>query len=181
MPGFDERHVPPKFDTPAQPVMNSPPLYHRIDHIALAVQNLEAAIVLFRDVIGFQLIRRLTIDGSRTGMISAEMEHNGIRFVLVQGSTPESQVSQLLTHVGPGVAHIALEVENVHSAVADLRARGLEFDTSVIEGPGLTQAFSSRCANSGMCLELIARGSENGFLESNVQELFNQLEKSGKY
>jgi 4-hydroxyphenylpyruvate dioxygenase-like putative hemolysin len=114
-------------------------------------------------------------------MISAEIEHNGLKFVLVQGTEAESQVSQLITHYGPGVAHIAFEVNDVPGAVADLTSRGLCFDTTVIKGPGLTQAFSSRCKNSGMSFEFIKRDSEEGFLAANVQELFDQLEKANAY
>jgi methylmalonyl-CoA epimerase len=155
--------------------------YHRIDHIAIAVLDLEAAIAFYRDVLGFQLVRRLTTKGKRTGMLSAEMECNHIKFVLCQGTEPESQVSQLIAHHGPGVAHIALEVDDVHATVAELTGRGVRFDTSVIGGPDLQQAFSSRDKNSGMSFELIKRGSETGFLQSNVQDLFDQLEKSGSY
>jgi 4-hydroxyphenylpyruvate dioxygenase-like putative hemolysin len=114
-------------------------------------------------------------------MISAEMEHKGIKFVLCQGTEPESQVSKLISNYGPGVAHIALEVTDVVGIVDDLSGRGLSFDTSVIQGPGLTQAFSSRCTNSGLSFEFINRNAESGFLESNVQQLFDQLEKSGAY
>jgi 4-hydroxyphenylpyruvate dioxygenase-like putative hemolysin len=155
--------------------------YKRIDHVAFAVRDLESAITLFGDVLGFSLVRRLTIRGKKTGMISAEFEHNGIKFVLCQGTEPESQVSQLIDSHGPGVAHIALEVDDPHEIEAELQKRGLAFDTSVIEGPGLTQVFSSRCANSGAAFEFICRTSEEGFLEENVQQLFEQLESSGKY
>lgn len=158
-----------------------PPAYLRIDHLAVAVKDLERSIQLFRDVLGFRLVRRLTIQGARTGMHSAEMDLNGIRFVLCQGTEPESQVSQLITHYGPGVAHVALEVADVHATVQDLQRAGLAFDTSVIQGPGLTQAFSARCANSGLCFEFIARGKTEGFLEANVQQLFAELERSEKY
>jgi 4-hydroxyphenylpyruvate dioxygenase-like putative hemolysin len=78
------------------------------------------------------------------------------------------------------VSHVALEVCNVHEAVETLRERGLQFDTDVIAGPGLTQSFSSRDPNSGMCIELIARSGEQGFQEDNVQQLFDQLERAGK-
>lgn len=155
--------------------------YGRIDHVAFAVRDLEEAIALFSGVLGFQLMRRLEVKGKRTGMNSAEMELNGIKFVLCQGTEPESQVSQLIANFGPGVAHIALAVDDVAGAVDALRERGLTFATSVIEGPGLRQAFSARCFNSGFCLELIERTSEEGFLESNVQQLFDQLEASGSY
>jgi methylmalonyl-CoA/ethylmalonyl-CoA epimerase len=155
--------------------------YERIDHIAIAVRDLEQGIALFEGVLGFRLMRRLEVKGQRTGMISAEMEYNGIKFVLCQGTEPESQVSKLIENYGPGVAHVAVAVDNVHETVSRLRARGLNFDTSVIEGPGLHQAFSSRCTNSGLSFEFIRRGEEEGFLESNVQQLFEQLERSGAY
>jgi 4-hydroxyphenylpyruvate dioxygenase-like putative hemolysin len=153
----------------------------RIDHIALAVRDLGEAIHLFRDVLGFELMHRRHVKGARTGMISAEMQVNGMRFVLCQGTEPESQVSQLVEHFGVGVAHIAMAVDDVDDAKHALQARGLSFDTDVIRGAGLTQAFSSRCLNTGMSFELIRRDGEAEFLEGNVQQLFDQLEQSGKY
>ncbi|HEV2739806.1 MAG TPA: VOC family protein [Candidatus Elarobacter sp.] len=155
--------------------------YQRIDHIAFAVRDLEAAIEFFGNVVGFELIRRLETRGKRTGMLSAEMECNGIKFVLCQGTEPESQVSKLIEHFGAGVAHVALAVDDVGATVAELKERGLKFDTSVITGPGLQQAFSSRDSNSGLAFEFIHREGEDGFLSTNVQDLFDQLENSGSY
>ena len=155
--------------------------FQRIDHIALAVQDLEAAILMFRDVLGFELRRRLHTKGKQTGMLSAELESNGIRFVLCQGTETDSQVSKLVHQFGVGVAHIALEVEDVDHTVDVLTERGLQFDTTVIRGSGLTQAFSTRCINTGLSFEIIQRDGEEGFLDSNVQQLFDQLEQSGKY
>ncbi len=155
--------------------------FTRIDHIAIAVIDLEQAIQFYTGVLGFTLVRRLKINGKRSGMVSAEIESNNIKLVLCQGLEPESQVSRLIENHGPGVAHIAIEVDDVEASVADLKNRGLEFATSVIGGPKLQQAFSSRDANSGIAFEFIRRGEETGFLESNVQDLFDQMEKSGSY
>jgi methylmalonyl-CoA/ethylmalonyl-CoA epimerase len=155
--------------------------FRRIDHIAIAVRDLEASICFFQDVLGFDLKRRLHIKGRTTGMISAELHCYGIRFVLCQGTEPESQVSELVRLHGVGVAHIALEVDDVDAAVEALRSRGLAFDTNVIRGPGLIQAFSTRSAETGLSFEIIHREGEQEFLESNVQQLFDQLEQSGKY
>ncbi|HEX7817292.1 VOC family protein [Dyella sp.] len=163
------------------PIEAGPHPFRKIDHIALAVTDLDAAVQMFQDILGFELKRRLVVEGKRTGMLSAEFESNGIRFVLCQGSDPDSQVSQLIKHYGVGVAHIAFDVEDVDHTVESLAQRGLSFDTTVIRGPGLTQAFSSRCVNTGLSFELINRSGEDGFLESNVQQLFDQLEASGKY
>jgi methylmalonyl-CoA/ethylmalonyl-CoA epimerase len=155
--------------------------YHNIDHIAIAVVDLESAVAFFSEVLGFTLMKRLQIKGVRTGMNSAEMECRGIKFVLCQGTEPDSQVSRLIRECGPGVAHIALAVDDVETTVAELRDRGMDFDTTVIKGPGLIQAFSSRSKNSGLSFEFIQRGSEENFSEANVQELFNQMERSGSY
>lgn len=158
------------------------PGYAEIDHLAFAVHDLERAIRLFRDVLGFSLTQRREIRGKNTGMISAEMEYNGLRFVLCQGTEENSQVSKLVSNFGPGVAHIALAVDDVHETASLLKERGLEFDTGVIEGPGLTQTFTSRCQNTGLCFEFIKRDADKtGFVEGNVQQLFDQLEQKGAF
>jgi methylmalonyl-CoA/ethylmalonyl-CoA epimerase len=165
----------------AQQRASSAPQYEVIDHIAIAVEDLEKAVILFRDVLGFELKKRRHIKGKHSGMISAEMEHNGIKFVLCQGTEPASQVSQLVSKHGVGVAHIALRVKDVHGTVGSLKSNGMSFDTSVIEGAGLTHAFSTRESNTGLSFEFIARNGEDEFLETNVQSLFDQLEASNKY
>ncbi|HWW72764.1 MAG TPA: VOC family protein [Duganella sp.] len=162
--------------------LNKTNRFSKIDHIAIAVGDLEAAVEFFQTKLGFNLIQRRVVKGARTGMISAELEHNDIKFVLCQGTEPESQVSRLIEHYGPGVAHIALAVDDVESTARDLGMQGLEFDTTVIKGAGLKQVFSSRDANSGMSFEFIERSAcEHGFREENIEELFAQLEKSGAY
>ena len=153
----------------------------KIDHIALAVSDLEAATHLFQNILGFELRCKREIKGARTGMKSVEFEHNGIRFVLCMGTEPESQVSRLVDAFGVGVAHIAFEVNDVDESVDALKSRGLQFDTEIIRGAGLTQSFSSRDTSTGLSFEFINRNNIDGFEEDNVQALFNQLEDSSKF
>ncbi len=56
----------------------------------------------------------------------------------------------LIENFGPGVAHIALAVDDVEATSTELKKRGMAFDTNIIRGPGLIQLFSSRDMNSGM-------------------------------
>jgi methylmalonyl-CoA/ethylmalonyl-CoA epimerase len=155
--------------------------YQKIDHIAIAVRDLESAITFFTDILGFTLVKRLEVRGRRTGMISAELEHRDIKFVLLQGTEPDSQVSKLVSNYGPGVAHIALAVDEARDTAKQLAVRGLEFETSVIEGPGLRQVFTRRDNNSGLSFEFIERSSEHGFLPESVQSLFQQLEDADAF
>ena len=156
-------------------------MYRKIDHIAIAVKDLDSALPFFTNILGFRLVRRRHVKGRRTGMVSAELEHNEINLVLCQGTEPTSQVSRLVEAFGPGVAHIALAVDDIDATADSLRSKGLSFDTTIITGNGLRQAFSSRDKNSGLTFELIERTGEEGFLDENVQGLFAQLEKSGNY
>jgi len=148
-----------------------------IDHVAIAVVDLEQALFLYENVFGFELIARRHIDGAFSGMKSAELSAGGFSIVLVQGTGPDSQVSRYIEQYGPGVQHIAIAVDDVQAVTDTLKASGMHFATSVIRGDGLIQVFTRREANSGMMFEFIQRKSHpDGFDPANIQQLFNQLE-----
>jgi len=150
----------------------------RLDHIAIAVRDLEEAIAFYRDTLGMELRERRSIFGKSTGMISAEFSSGDFSIVLVQGTERHSQVSRFIEKFGPGVQHVAIEVDSVADTMNELRARGIEFETNLIEGPGLTQVFAKRDANSGVMFEFIERTDNYGFNEDSIRSLFEQLERS---
>jgi methylmalonyl-CoA epimerase len=153
----------------------------RIDHVAIAVRDLDDAIAHYRDVLGFALQERRQISGRISGMDSAVMEAGGVKFVLVQGDSPESNVSRYIEAYGPGVQHVAIEVPDPQEAIDDLRARGADLLTGIIHGPGLDQIFTKREPNSGIQLEIIARAENDGFDPANVQELFEAMERENVF
>lgn len=152
-----------------------------IDHVAIAVRDLDAAIAYYGGVLGMELQERRQISGRISGMDSAVMTAGGVKFVLVQGDSPESNVSRYIEAYGPGVQHVALEIPDAQEALEDLRARDADLLTGVINGPGLDQIFTKREPNSGMQLEIIARAENEGFDPSNVQELFEAMERENVY
>lgn len=151
-----------------------------IDHIAIAVKDLEASIAFYQDVLGFALHERRRTEGKVTAMISAVMKAGPVTVVLLEGTSPESQVSKYVEHYGPGVQHIAFGVEDLPAMAEDLKAAGLEFDTEVIASPGLRQIFSARDPGSGMMYEFIERMGGD-FSDDSVKSLFEQLEKKGTF
>jgi methylmalonyl-CoA epimerase len=153
----------------------------RIDHVAIAVRDLDAAIETYRTTLGFELVERRRVEGSGSGMLLAEMRAGAITFVLVQGDSPESNVSRYIEHYGPGVQHIALEVDDVSAVLDELGERGCRLLTGVIQGPGLQQAFTAREPNSGVQLEFISRGGEQGFAQGNIEQLFRAMEREDAY
>ena len=151
-----------------------------IDHVAIAVQDLEESIQHYTEVLGFELKERRRTEGKVTAMISAVLKAGPVTVVLLQGTTPESQVSRFIEHFGPGVQHLALGVQNLPEMTEELTAAGMEFDTTIINSPGLRQIFSQRDPGSGMMFELIERMGGD-FSDQSVQQLFEQLEKKNAY
>src|ERR1700688_2143493 len=84
-----------------------------IDHVAIAVPELEQSIAFFTGVLGFELHERRKTEGEHTAMISAVLKAGPLTFVLLQGTSPQSQVSKFVEHYGPGVQHIAIAVEDL--------------------------------------------------------------------
>lgn len=151
-----------------------------IDHVAIAVRDLETSIKLYTEVLGFELKERRRTEGKQTGMVSAVLKAGPITVVLLEGTSPESQVSRFVEHFGPGVQHLAIGVENLPEMAEELKEAGMEFDTTVIESPGLRQIFSKRDMGSGMMFEFIERMGGD-FSDQSVQNLFEQLEKKNAF
>ena len=146
-----------------------------IDHVAVAVEDLEKAILPYTQVLGFAVTSRLTTHGERTSMVSAVLQLGATTFVFTQGTSPESQVSRFIAHFGPGVTHIAIRVKKLTEIVDELRRSGVEFATELIESPGLKQIFTKRDPGSGLMLELIQRDGGQ-FSPTSVEEVFRTLE-----
>ena len=153
----------------------------KIDHVAIAVQDLEKSISFYTQL-GFELTERMTTRGSESGMISAVMMAGPVKFVLLQGTDENSQITRFINEFGPGAQHIAIEVEHCEAVCEALENNGLIFNTGIIKGPGLTQRFTQRSPASGVMLEFIQRHETiEGFSEQNVADLFKQLEDKGTF
>lgn len=146
-----------------------------IDHVAIAVPDLDAAAKFYTEALGMEAEPEKLTEGRSRGMRSRVIRAGDVKIVLVQGTTPDSNVSRYIDAFGPGVQHVAILVDNIEAVVADLQPH-VEFDTNVIVGPNLKQAFTHRDATSGMVYELVERTEYNGFQDANVQQLFDQLE-----
>lgn len=154
----------------------------RIDHIAIAVKDLNEALFLYEDLFGFTLLNKREIKGEFSGMKSAELDAGGFSIVLVQGTEPQSQVSRYIEEYGTGVQHVAIEVEDVAKVQEILKTSGVKFATELIQGSNLIQIFTQRDENSGMMFEFIKRVKANKEFEAgNIQKLFDQLEANEAY
>ncbi len=151
----------------------------RIDHIAIAVRDMEEAVAMFERQYGLTVIERRKVDGDFSGMIMVTMKAGGITFVLCEGDSPRSNVCQYIERCGPGVQHVAIEVRDQPKVVDDLRERQADLLTGIVNSPGLDQTFTRRDSNTGMQFEFVTRTENTGF--NNVKELFTAMERENVY
>ena len=101
------------------------PLFTAIDHVGVAVHDLDAAIAFYRDTYGMRLVHEETNEeqGVREAMMA--VGDSGSCVQLLAPLTPQSTIATFLDRSGPGVQQVAYRVEDVAAVSATLRERGM--------------------------------------------------------
>jgi catechol 2,3-dioxygenase-like lactoylglutathione lyase family enzyme len=149
-----------------------------VDHLAIAVEDLETAISWYESL-GFTPIERRLTEGEHTSMISEVMTAGRATIVLLQGTSPRSQISRFIEHFGAGIQHLALEVSDLDLALARVREAGGAAE-AVTQDEGIRQAFLRREPGSGVRIELIERRG-GAFTDSSIRQLFLAFERQDLY
>ncbi len=97
-----------------------------VDHVGVAVPDLDAAIAFYTDILGGRLAHRETNEaqGVEEAMI-AFGAGTGAQVQLLAPLTPESTIAKFLDRNGPGLQQLALRVDDVRVAADRARAAGL--------------------------------------------------------
>jgi methylmalonyl-CoA/ethylmalonyl-CoA epimerase len=135
-------------------------VFDSIDHIGVAVEDLDAAIAVHRDTYGMPLVHRETIadQGVEAALLDVGEGHVELLAPL-GGDTP---VGRFLAKRGPGLHHVAYRVADVAATLDDLRTAGLRL---IDEQPrigirGSHVAFLHPSAASGVLTELVQPSHE---------------------
>jgi methylmalonyl-CoA/ethylmalonyl-CoA epimerase len=100
-------------------------MFSKIDHVGIAVADLDAAIAFYRDTFGIVSVHEEVNEeqGVREAMLA--VGDGSTRIQLLAPLTPESTIAKFLDRSGPGVQQVAYTVEDVEAVSAELRAKGL--------------------------------------------------------
>ncbi len=130
-------------------------MFASIDHIGVAVDDLEAAIELHRDTFGMPLVHRETIDGQ--GVQAALLDVGDSHVELLAPLADDTPVGRFLARRGPGLHHVAYRVDDVDSALEALRAAGVRLlDETPRPGiRGSRIAFLHPSAAGGVLTEIV--------------------------
>lgn len=96
-----------------------------IDHIGVAVNDLDEAISLYRNILGLELegIHVMEEQKVRVAFFSTGGE---TRIELLEATERESPVAKFIQRRGEGVHHIALKVRNIEAVLEELKEKGLK-------------------------------------------------------
>jgi methylmalonyl-CoA/ethylmalonyl-CoA epimerase len=100
-------------------------LFSRIDHVGIAVPDLDEAIAFYRDTFGVVSVHEETNEeqGVREAMLA--VGDGETRIQLLAPLTPDSTIAKFIERSGPGVQQVAYTVDDIESVSATLRERGL--------------------------------------------------------
>jgi methylmalonyl-CoA/ethylmalonyl-CoA epimerase len=98
-------------------------VFGRIDHIAVAVEDLDEAIQLYREHLGMPLQHRETVE--EQGVEAVLMGVGEGHVELLRPLAPDTAVGRFLARGGPGLHHVAYGTDDIEAALEEVRAAGL--------------------------------------------------------
>jgi methylmalonyl-CoA/ethylmalonyl-CoA epimerase len=128
---------------------------NKIEHVALAVADLEAAVAHYRDVWGIEVEHRERVEDQG---VEEAMLPLGESYLQLLGATgPDTTVGKFLERKGEGLHHIAYEVDDLEATLAELKAKGVKLIDEAPRkgGRGHMVAFVHPKSNHGLLVELI--------------------------
>jgi methylmalonyl-CoA/ethylmalonyl-CoA epimerase len=130
-------------------------LFARVDHIGVAVEDLDAAIALHERDYGMELVHREVIDEQGVEAVLLDVGENHVE--LLHPLRDDSPVGRFLAKRGPGLHHVAYQVGDVDSTLAELRERGLRLidETPRTGIRGSRVAFLDLAASGGVLTEIV--------------------------
>ena len=128
----------------------------RIDHIAIAVEDIERALTFFRDVLGLELSHTETVPEQGVQVAFLPLGDSDIE--LLEPLSPDTGVAKFLARQGEGIHHICLEVEDIEAALAGLKDQGVRLiNETPVAGAHGRVAFIYPKSTHGVLIELIEK------------------------
>ena len=129
-----------------------------VDHVGVAVKNLDEAIGVYRDVLGFKLeaVHVLTERKVRVAFFSSGGETN---IELLEPIGSDSPVAKFLESRGEGVQHFAVRVKDIEAVLAKLKRKGIALvdDKPRTGAEGAKIAFVHPKSTKGVLMELVEK------------------------
>lgn len=95
-----------------------------LEHIGIAVKDLEASEKLFAKLLGTNSYKREEV--SSEGVITSFFKVGNVKIELLAATNPDSPIAKFIEKKGEGIHHLAFEVENIDAQIETKKAVGFE-------------------------------------------------------
>jgi methylmalonyl-CoA/ethylmalonyl-CoA epimerase len=137
-------------------------VFERIDHIGIAVADLDAAIALHEATYGMPLVHQETLREQGVEAVLFDVGENHVE--LLRPLAADTPVGRFLARNGPGLHHVAYRVTDIEATLAALRERGVRL---IDEQPrfgihGSRVAFVHPAASGSVLTEIVEPATLHG-------------------
>jgi len=133
-------------------------MFLSVDHVGVAVKNLDEAVSVYRDVLGFRLegVHVLAERNVRMAFLSCGGE---ARVELLEPLNGDSPVARFLESRGEGIQHVAVRVDDIEAVLEGLKQKGVMLidEKPRIGAEGAKIAFVHPKSTKGVLLELVEK------------------------
>lgn len=137
-------------------------MFSRIDHIGVAVEDLDGAIDLYEKSFQMELAHRETVSSQGVEAVLLDVGEGHVELLRPLG--PETSVAKFIERRGPGLHHVAYAVQDIDSTLAAIGAAGLELiDTEPRIGIRESRvAFLHPRSTGGVLTEIVEPAGHGG-------------------
>jgi methylmalonyl-CoA/ethylmalonyl-CoA epimerase len=130
---------------------------NKVDHIGIAVSNLEESIKFYEDVLGLKLHGTEVVEEQQVKVAFLPIGDTEVE--LLEPTTPDSPIAKFIEKKGQGMQHIAFRVDDIEAALEDMKAKGVRLiDEKPRYGAGGAKiAFLHPKSTNGVLIELCER------------------------
>ena len=134
-------------------------MFTRVDHIGVAVEDIDAALALYERDYAMTLVHRETVTEQGVEAVLLDVGENHVELLAPTG--PDSPVGKFIAKRGPGIHHVAYQVNDIESALSSLRDSGLRLiDETPRTGIRNSRVAFLHPATSGSVLTEIVQPAE---------------------
>ena len=144
----------------------------RVDHIAIAVRDLDKSIALFETLFGATLITKKRGMMQGHPMAVAYMQVGENIFALDEAVDPDGFIARFIDQRGEGLHHLGLEVDNLDEYIRGLEAKNVRIPVKELDGEFRREILLSPREASGVVWQVIEwKGGADLSLEERIERL----------
>jgi methylmalonyl-CoA epimerase len=127
----------------------------KIDHLGIATKSIDEALKFWSDALGLENVHTEVVEDQKVRVAMLPIGES--RIELLEPTSDDSPISRFLEKRGGGIHHVAIQVDDIEAALAQLKAKGMRLidESPRIGAENCLVAFVHPTSTNGVLLELV--------------------------